>query len=95
VPPRFPLGDRIRFLSPHSKQVRAPPAGGLRLSLRTADAALARNARVEMPPGELEHIVRDTLARTAGQRVRIDIRRLQSLRPGRPQPTYRYNRVAG
>jgi Ni2+-binding GTPase involved in maturation of urease and hydrogenase len=60
----------------------------------TAEADLTLNARVEMPPEELERIVRATLARTAGPRVQIDIRRLQSLRPGRPQPTHRYDTVA-
>ncbi len=60
----------------------------------TAEADLTLNARVEMAPEELERITRDALTRTAAPRVRIDIRRLQCLRPGRPQPTHRYNAVA-
>lgn len=54
---------------------------------------LVLNARVEMPPEDLERIVRESLAKVGGQRLRIDIRHLRSLRPGRPQPTHRYDAV--
>jgi Ni2+-binding GTPase involved in maturation of urease and hydrogenase len=58
-----------------------------------AEANLTLNARVEMPPQELEQIVRDTLTKAAAQRIRIKINDLQCLRPGRPKPTHRYNTI--
>jgi Ni2+-binding GTPase involved in maturation of urease and hydrogenase len=58
-----------------------------------AEANLTLNARVEMPPEKLERIVRDALAQTAAPRIRIDVHHVRSLRPGRPQPTHRYNKV--
>ncbi|MEN6577525.1 MAG: GTP-binding protein [Phycisphaerales bacterium] len=58
-----------------------------------SQANLILNARVEMPPEELERIVRDLLAKVGGRRVQIDILDLRSLRPGRPQPTHRYGTV--
>jgi Ni2+-binding GTPase involved in maturation of urease and hydrogenase len=51
------------------------------------------NARVEILPQELEQIVRESLAKVAGRRVRIDIDDLRCLRPGRPKPTHRYDAV--
>jgi len=54
---------------------------------------LVLNARVEMPPEDLERIVRESLTKVGGQRLRIDIRHLRALRPGRPQPTHRYDAV--
>lgn len=58
-----------------------------------ARANLILNARVEMPPEDLERIVRDILAQTADRRARIEIPDLRCLRPGRPQPTHRYGTV--
>jgi len=55
-----------------------------------AQASLTLNARVEMPPEDLERIVRDTLSNVAGRNVRTDVLTLRCLRPGRPKPTYRY-----
>ncbi|MBP7049859.1 MAG: cobalamin synthesis protein P47K [Phycisphaerae bacterium] len=56
-------------------------------------ADLIVNARVEMPPEDLECVVRESLARVAGRCVRIEISNLRCLRPGRPQPTHRYRTV--
>ena len=56
-------------------------------------AGLTLNARVEMPPEELERIVRETLPKAAGRHVRADILTLRCLRPGRPKPTHRYDSV--
>jgi hypothetical protein len=56
-------------------------------------ADLTLNARVEMPPEELEQIVRDVLGKGADRHVRAEIRGLRCLRPGRPQPTHRYDKV--
>lgn len=58
-----------------------------------AQASLTLNARVEMPPEDLERIVRDALSKVAGQHVRTDIRTIRCLRPGRPHPTHRYKTV--
>lgn len=58
-----------------------------------ARANLILNARVEMPPEELERIVRETLAKVTGGCARVAIVDLRCLRPGRPQPTHRYGRV--
>lgn len=56
-------------------------------------ASLTLNARVEMPPEELERIVRDLLSKIAGERTRADILTLRCLRPGRPKPTHRYKTI--
>ena len=58
-----------------------------------AQANLTLNARVEMPPHDLEQIVRDALVRTAAQHIRTTINNLQCLRPGRPKPTHRYDTI--
>ena len=56
-------------------------------------ADLVLNARVEMPPEELESLVRRHLLAAAGGGVAAEIVHLQSLRPGRPRPTHRYRTV--
>ncbi len=56
-------------------------------------AHLLVNARVEMPPDDLERLLRENLDMLLRGRVKIDYRRLQSFRPGRPSPTYRYREV--
>jgi hypothetical protein len=54
---------------------------------------LVLNARVEMPPEELETLVRRHLSAAATGGVAAEIVHLRSLRPGRPRPTHRYRRV--
>jgi hypothetical protein len=54
---------------------------------------LVLNARVEMPPEELETLVRRHLSAAAAGGVAAEIVHLRSLRPGRPRPTHRYRRV--
>jgi Ni2+-binding GTPase involved in maturation of urease and hydrogenase len=56
-------------------------------------ADLVLNARVEMPPEELESLVRRHLLAAAAGGVAAEIVHLQSLRPGRPRPTHRYRTV--
>jgi hypothetical protein len=56
-------------------------------------AELVLNARVEMPPEELETLVRRHLSAAAAGGVAAEIVHLQSLRPGRPRPTHRYRCV--
>ena len=56
-------------------------------------AELVLNARVEMSPEELEILVRRHLSAAAIGGVTAEIVHLQSLRPGRPRPTHRYQCV--
>ena len=55
-------------------------------------AALTVNARVEMPPRELEVIVQEEVNNAFGSR-NCKITALNSLIPGRPKPTFRHDRV--
>lgn len=56
-------------------------------------ARLILNARVEMPPKQLESIVLEQLDRLAYDGLNVGIRHLRVLRPARPRPTYRYSEV--
>jgi hypothetical protein len=56
-------------------------------------AEMVLNARVAMPPEELEQVVRATLGRLTGGRIDARVVQMRSLRPGRPVPTYRYART--
>ena len=56
-------------------------------------ALLVVNARVEMPPKDLERLLRENLETLLKGRVKIAYRRLQRLRPARPVPTHRYREV--
>jgi G3E family GTPase len=58
-----------------------------------SEASLTLNARVEISPEELEQMVRTVLGQVAQGRVQTAIRDLRCLRPGRPRPTYRYDKV--
>lgn len=55
------------------------------------EALLTVNARVQMTPAALEAMVREELAECCGSDVRFEIRALNCLSPGRPNPTYRYD----
>jgi hypothetical protein len=54
------------------------------------EAQMVLNARAELAPEPLEALVRQALPAAAGERIAVTIEHLQSLRPGRPQPTHRY-----
>lgn len=54
---------------------------------------LTLNARVEMKPTVLQKIVMEELARTCKNEVKYNIKVIKCLQPGRPNPTYRYDRV--
>ena len=62
-------------------------------SNRSPKVTLTLNARVEMPPEELEAVVREELAKLTGKDVKAEITVLKCLSPGRPNPTYRYDHV--
>ena len=60
---------------------------------RTPEVRLTLNARVEMPPEELESIVREILASTGDGSFTVTPGAWRCLSPGRPNPTHRYDRV--
>ncbi len=59
----------------------------------SAKARLTLNARVEMSPEVLEQIVRQTLSALATENLNFNIVALRSLSPGRPNPTFRFDRI--
>jgi G3E family GTPase len=54
---------------------------------------LTLNARVEMSPEALEQIVRQTLNSNTKGNLEFKIVALRSLSPGRPNPTFRFDRI--
>lgn len=56
-------------------------------------ARLTVNARVEMSPETLENIVRTTLNTIDGTTISKKIVALRCLSPGRPNPTFRFDRI--
>ncbi|GAB4362521.1 MAG: GTP-binding protein [Deltaproteobacteria bacterium] len=56
-------------------------------------ARLVVNARVEMPPEDLETLLREGLDALLRGRVKSSWRRLQRFRPAPPKPTHRYREV--
>jgi len=56
-------------------------------------ARLTVNARVEMTPETLEDIVRKALDVVTGESISKKIVALRCLSPGRPNPTYRFDRI--
>ena len=59
----------------------------------SSEARLTLNARVEMPPEELEQIVRKALAAISKANLKSRIIALRSLSPGRPNPTFLFDRI--
>jgi G3E family GTPase len=59
----------------------------------SSEARLTLNARVEMSPEELEQIVRKTLDVNAKENITVKIFALRCLSPGRPNPTFRFDRI--
>ncbi len=55
------------------------------------EARLTVNARVQMPPEELESIILNELKNSSKLGIQFEILALNCLSPGRPNPTYRYN----
>lgn len=58
-----------------------------------AEAQMVLNARVAMPPEDLERLARAALAAAACTGTSTTVTHLQSLRPGRPKPTHRYKTI--
>lgn len=63
------------------------------LAAASPEARLILNARVEMPPKELESIVLEQFDRLAYDGLEVRILRVHSLAPARPEPTHRYARI--
>jgi Ni2+-binding GTPase involved in maturation of urease and hydrogenase len=58
---------------------------------QVTEAEVIVNARVAADPAELERQLRQTMAEISATRgAKLEVRSLQSFRPGRPQPTHRY-----
>jgi len=58
------------------------------------DASLLINARVHCAADQLRAVVEARLSAVAGRhRLQAVIRHMQSLSPGRPQPTHRYEAI--
>ena len=53
-------------------------------------AEMIMNARIEMPPEELQKVFLQTLDQIAGNSIKVHINRIRSISPGYPNPTYRY-----
>ena len=71
------------------------PKLSLPSGLKPTAADLIVNARVAVDPAALEvEVKRAVLERCTGFGVRAEFRTSQSLRPGRPVPTHRYERAA-
>ena len=59
----------------------------------TSNARITLNARVEMTPDELELIVRKILENNIKGDLKAKIIALRCLSPGRPNPTFRFDRI--
>jgi G3E family GTPase len=55
-------------------------------------AEMIVNARVEMPPEELQTLFLRAVEIAAGDAVKVHINRIRSISPGYPKPTYRYKK---
>jgi Ni2+-binding GTPase involved in maturation of urease and hydrogenase len=92
----------------HIKLILSAPAGSLVANLtRTQEQPQVRgnivgsppevrmvlNARVAMPPEDLERLTHAALTAAACTGTSTTVTHLQSLRPGRPNPTHRYKDV--
>jgi len=65
-----------------------------RWSAGTSDnAVMTLNARVEMAPDTLEKLVLETLKSNAADKISVTIKRINSISPGYPKPTYRFGKT--
>lgn len=58
-------------------------------------AKMTLNARAQMEPDALKAVVLEAVSRAGEGKVLADFVALQCLKPGRPNPTYRYEHVVG
>lgn len=65
------------------------------MPVSVTEAEMLVNAKVEMKPQQLEEIVRTALQRICQRfAVEYSVASLQSFSPGRPEPTWRYERIS-
>jgi G3E family GTPase len=85
-------GDSRCVVNLTSASSPAQPHGAAKAGER--HAGLIVNARVQMPPAELEQLVRALLSEAAARAgATVTVRNLQCFSPGRPNPTHRYSSV--
>ncbi|MGE5421313.1 MAG: GTP-binding protein [Chloroflexota bacterium] len=56
------------------------------------NSVMILNARVEMSPGDLEKLVFEILNANASDKISVTVKRMNSISPGYPKPTYRFGR---
>lgn len=56
-------------------------------------AIMTLNARVQMEPDVLQAIVLEEISKVSGSAVLAEFAALKCLKPGRPEPTYRYKQI--
>jgi G3E family GTPase len=61
---------------------------------KSDDAGMIMNARVEMAPEELEKLFLETLKANTSDKITVSIKRIKSISPGYPRPTYRFGKKA-
>ncbi|MBI3119737.1 MAG: cobalamin synthesis protein P47K, partial [Candidatus Hydrogenedentes bacterium] len=84
-----PGGRLLANLTSLEGPVKLQVEGGLdRLTAR-----MTANARVQLPPQQLEQVFRGALRQAAYGRVAATMKAFHCLSPGRPVPTYRYGAV--
>jgi G3E family GTPase len=59
------------------------------------EAKMTLNARIQMEPDALKAIVLEEISKAAGNNITSDLVAFKCLKPGRPNPTYRYNHIVG
>ena len=63
-----------------------------RLKAGTAPLLLLVNARVHCAPEELKSIVQECLSAVSGDKITVKVTKVESFRPGRPEPTHRFDK---
>lgn len=61
----------------------------------STEAKMTLNARAQMEPDTLKAIVTEEIFQAGGSNVTSDFVALKCLKPGRPDPTYRYDYIVG
>ncbi|WP_371380956.1 GTP-binding protein [Sporomusa aerivorans] len=59
------------------------------------EARMTLNARAQMEPDTLKTIVLEEISQAGGSNITSDFTALKCLKPGRPNPTYRYDYIVG
>lgn len=57
------------------------------------EARMTLNARAQMEPDTLEAIVLEEISHAGGSKIMAEFAALKCLKPGRPNPTYRYDHI--